>query len=136
LMKQLRRTIQTSIILITHDLGVVAEMCDRVVVMYAGEVVEESNVTSLFENPKHPYTQGLLNSTPKINQSDYKLESIKGNVPPPDKIPTGCKFHPRCPFAMDICKSQPPLLKQKGESKVSCWLYQDNNVENKVRKEV
>ncbi|MFA1820105.1 ABC transporter ATP-binding protein [Virgibacillus oceani] len=136
LMKHLRKKIQTSIILITHDLGVVAEMCDRVVVMYAGEVVEENNVISLFENPKHPYTQGLLNSTPKIHQSDYKLESIKGNVPPSDKMPTGCKFHPRCPFAMEICKSKPPLLKQKGDSKVSCWLYQDNNVENKIGEKV
>lgn len=136
LMKHLRREIQTSIILITHDLGVVAEMCDRVVVMYAGEVVEENSVTDLFENPKHPYTKGLLNSTPKVHQSDYKLESIKGNVPAADNMPTGCKFHPRCPFATDICKTVPPSLKQVGDSKVSCWLYQDNNIEQKIGEEV
>jgi|SRR5699024_8120637 len=130
LIKNIKKDIEMAVILITHDLGVVAEMCDRVAVMYAGKIVEENDVIGLFKHPKHPYTQGLINSTPKINQDDYSLKSIKGNVPAPDKMPSGCKFHPRCPFAMDICKETPPELKQEQEAKVSCWLYQ--NKETKV----
>ncbi|MTW87910.1 ATP-binding cassette domain-containing protein [Virgibacillus dakarensis] len=129
LMKELIEELQTSIIIITHDLGVIAEMVDRVVVMYGGEIVEQTNVYDLFENPKHPYTQGLLKSTPKIHELEYKLESIEGNVPSPDRMPSGCKFHTRCPFAMDKCKEEAPSLLSFGEdSAVKCWLYQDKKV--------
>lgn len=129
LMKKLSYEFDTSIIIITHDLGVVAEMVDRVIVMYGGQIVEENNVFDLFENPKHPYTKGLLNSTPKIHELHYKLESIEGNVPAPDKMPTGCKFHPRCPFAMEKCKQEEPEFLRNGEdSGVKCWLYKEEGV--------
>ncbi|WP_099159643.1 ABC transporter ATP-binding protein [Virgibacillus ndiopensis] len=126
LMQQLRNESNTSIMLITHDLGVVAEMCDRVVVMYAGEVVEESDVYTLFENPKHPYTKGLIGSVPKLGQDVEKLDSIPGNVPIPTNMPSGCKFAPRCEFAMDICwKKDPVLLETNDKHACRCWLYQD-----------
>ena len=128
LMKDLAKEEDTAILLITHDLGVVAEMADKVVVMYAGQVVEYTDVFTLFSNPKHPYTKGLLASTPKFFDSDEKLESIKGTVPTPDAMPKGCKFHPRCPFAMDICIAQEPALDQvEGlvEQEVRCWLYSE-----------
>lgn len=129
LMKELREELQTTILLITHDLGVVAEMADKVVVMYGGEVVEQNNVYDLFENPKHPYTKGLLHSTPKIQELDYKLESIEGNVPTPDQLPKGCKFNDRCPFAMDKCKGEdPPLIGMEEDSLVRCWLHEKKEV--------
>lgn len=128
LMNDLAKEEDTAILMITHDLGVVAEMADKVVVMYAGQVVEYTDVFTLFSNPKHPYTKGLLDSTPKFFDSDEKLESIKGTVPTPDTMPKGCKFHPRCPFAMDICVAQEPKLdKVEGpaEQEVRCWLYSE-----------
>ncbi|MBX9974703.1 ABC transporter ATP-binding protein [Cytobacillus firmus] len=129
LMKNLREEYNTSIIMITHDLGVVAEMADRVIVMYAGQIVEQNNVFELFKNPKHPYTQGLLNSTPKIHQLKDQLESIEGNVPTPSNLPKGCKFHPRCPFSMEKCSQQdPPLLQVDSESSVRCWLHEGKEV--------
>jgi peptide/nickel transport system ATP-binding protein len=129
LMKKLKEEYNTSIIMITHDLGVVAEMADRVIVMYAGQIVEQNNVFELFKNPKHPYTQGLLNSTPKIHQLKDQLESIEGNVPTPSNLPKGCKFHPRCPFTMEKCSQQdPPLLQVNSESSVRCWLHEGKEV--------
>ncbi|MFD2044610.1 ABC transporter ATP-binding protein [Ornithinibacillus salinisoli] len=125
LMKKITRELDTSIILITHDLGVVAEMVDRVVVMYSGQVVEENEVGKFFANPKHPYSKGLIRSTPSIDQED-NLESIKGSVPTPANKPSGCPFHPRCPFAMEICKSQAPENMYYGEEEmVNCWLYKE-----------
>ncbi|WP_438315711.1 ABC transporter ATP-binding protein [Sporosarcina sp. FA9] len=126
LMRELKSDFNTSILLITHDLGVVAELADKVIVMYAGQVVEEGDVFSLFESPKHPYTQGLINSTPKIDNDGEELISIKGNVPTSSNKPTGCFFHPRCPKAMDICQSKMPDLKQFEDTnnKVRCWLYE------------
>lgn len=125
LMRNLKKEFQTSILLITHDLGVVAELADKVIVMYAGQVVEEADVMSLFAEPQHPYTQGLIQSTPKIDAEEEVLNSIPGNVPAPDNKPSGCYFHPRCPFAMDICKKQMPDLKTNEQTgnKVRCWLY-------------
>ncbi|WP_436371367.1 ABC transporter ATP-binding protein [Cytobacillus sp. BC1816] len=129
LMKNLREEYNTSIIMITHDLGVVAEMADRVIVMYAGQIVEQNNVFELFKHPKHPYTQGLLNSTPKIHQLKDQLESIEGNVPTPSNLPKGCKFHPRCPFSMEKCSQQePPLLQVDSESLVRCWIHEGKEV--------
>ncbi|WP_203249180.1 ABC transporter ATP-binding protein [Sporosarcina beigongshangi] len=126
LMKNLKIEFETSILLITHDLGVVAELADKVIVMYAGQVVEEADVMSLYAEPKHPYTQGLIQSTPKIDSEVDTLNSIQGNVPTPSNKPSGCYFHPRCPFAMDICKSRMPELttNEQTGNKVRCWLHE------------
>nr|WP_202887528.1 ABC transporter ATP-binding protein [Cohnella zeiphila] len=132
LMKRLKEEQEMGMLLITHDLGVVAEMCDRVVVMYAGRVVEEAPVQELFSNPKHPYTKGLIQSVPKLRQKVRRLESIKGNVPDLSQMPPGCKFAARCPFAMEKCvASEPELIPLAGasERKSRCWLTQDEAVE-------
>ncbi|MGE6259979.1 ABC transporter ATP-binding protein [Heyndrickxia sporothermodurans] len=124
LMQQLQQQEDMSILLITHDLGVVAEMCDRVVVMYAGKVVEEASVYELFENPKHPYSKGLIGSVPKIGQKKDKLDSIKGNVPDPSNMPIGCKFAPRCKEAMPICfEKEPTSTRLENNRLCSCWHY-------------
>jgi peptide/nickel transport system ATP-binding protein len=129
LMRKLSDESDTSIMLITHDLGVVAEMCDRVVVMYAGKVVEEADVFTIFENPKHPYTKGLLDSVPKLGQKIGRLDSIPGNVPTPSNMPEGCKFAPRCSKVMDICRKQDPQLTAIEKNHTCrCWLYQNSGV--------
>ncbi|MGN7397776.1 ABC transporter ATP-binding protein [Peribacillus frigoritolerans] len=129
LMKNLRFDLNTSVMIISHDLGVIAELADRVLVMYAGQVVEEGNVFELFKAPKHPYTLGLINSTPKINDTKYQLDSIPGTVPSPSEMPTGCRFHPRCKFAMKKCVSQEPFLYElPSGSKIRCWLHEDKEV--------
>jgi oligopeptide/dipeptide ABC transporter ATP-binding protein len=115
LMKKLSKERDTGVVLVTHDLGVVAEMADRVVVMYAGRVVEEASVFELFSNPKHPYTKGLLKSIPKIDEQREELDSIYGTVPNPLDMPSGCAFHPRCPHVNSKCKSMEPLLEQISE---------------------
>jgi oligopeptide/dipeptide ABC transporter ATP-binding protein len=127
LMGSLKADLDTAIILITHDLGVVAESAARVVVMYAGKVVEEADVYSIFEEPLHPYTIGLLESIPRINRSAQKqsrLREIRGVVPIPSQLPAGCHFNPRCPKVMDVCRKEVPQLKaQKDGHHVRCWLY-------------
>lgn len=126
IMRELKEKINTSILLITHDLGVVAEMADYVVVMYSGKIVEEASVIELYENPKHPYTIGLLKSKPVINKFQDELYSIKGQVPNPLDMPEGCYFNPRCKMAKDICRKKRPILKKVGEGHyVSCWLYEE-----------
>ncbi|SEQ38515.1 ABC transporter ATP-binding protein [Piscibacillus halophilus] len=112
LMKKLKDELNTGVILITHDLGVVAEVADRVVVMYGGEVVEEAHVNEIFDNPVHPYTRGLLSSVPKMTGSVEELGAIQGSVPTPSQMPKGCKFHPRCPIATDLCKDEHPNLEE------------------------
>ncbi len=121
LMVSLQEEIGMSILLITHDLGVVAWMADNVAVMYLGKIVEYSDVRTIFKNPKHPYTKGLLNSIPKIGQKD-KLVPIEGSVPDPFERPIGCSFAPRCPYAMDKCKTEPMLEEIRPGHQVSCWL--------------
>ncbi len=124
LMLDLQRRFHTSIMMITHDLGVVAEMCEEVVVMYLGKVVEHAPVRPLFHDPKHPYTQGLLKSIPSLATKKERLEPIKGVVPDPLDAPSGCPFHPRCPYAMDVCKREAPPLKEVAPGhQVACWLY-------------
>lgn len=124
LMRKLKTSHNTAIMLITHDLGVVAEMCDRVIVMYGGKVVEQGEVITLFTNPKHPYTQGLLKSIPSLESEQKRLYSIKGNVPSPGSLRKGCTFAPRCEFAMDICKEQSPEFHQISSDHLSrCWLH-------------
>jgi peptide/nickel transport system ATP-binding protein len=126
LMRELRNTQGTSILLITHDLGVVAEMCDRVVVMYAGQVVEQADVFTLFERPSHPYTQGLMKSMPKVDQDLDRLDSIPGNVPLPGTIKQGCRFASRCPFVEEKCLAEePPLYTLQDGQQSRCWLHAD-----------
>jgi peptide/nickel transport system ATP-binding protein len=124
LMKDLQEETGTSILLITHNLGVVAETCDRVGVMYAGVMAEVGPVKSIFKNPLHPYTQGLINSIPNLSQDLARLDTIEGNVPNLIKPPSGCRFNPRCFYAMEICKSiKPPTIEVRPEHFVSCHLY-------------
>ncbi|MER2039627.1 MAG: ABC transporter ATP-binding protein [Solibacillus sp.] len=123
LMRNLSKGDQTAILLITHDLGVVAEMADRVVVMYCGQVVESADVYKIFEQPLHPYTKGLLDSTPKFFIEDEQLKSIHGTVPTMDNMPLGCKFCPRCTVAIDQCyKEEPKLTELSDGRQVRCWL--------------
>jgi len=125
LMNGLRREFQASIQFITHDLGVIAGMADDVVVMYLGRIVEGSTVDDVFHNPKHPYTQGLLNSIPSLVSRKDRLEPIKGVVPDPFDVPAGCGFEPRCPHAMEICKTRMPELKEVAPGhNAACWLYE------------
>ncbi len=124
LMNDLRKEFNTSIQFITHDLGVIADMADDVVVMYLGKVVEKAEVHELYHNPKHPYTQGLMNSIPSLASKKDRLTPIKGVVPDPFDIPAGCGFEPRCPHAMDICKTKRPELKEVAPGHTTaCWLY-------------
>lgn len=124
LLRELRREIDGSIILITHDMAVIAEVCDRVAVMYAGNIVEVAPATELFANPLHPYTQGLLASIPRPDASQVELKSIVGSVPNLIYPPSGCRFHPRCPKAFDRCpKVKPPLIQAGPDHFVECLLY-------------
>lgn len=122
LLKKIRNEHGSSILLITHDLGVVAEMCDRVLVMYAGQIVEEADVRTLFQQPKHPYTIGLLKSVPDLTTNKERLEPIPGNVPIMKNMPQGCRFAPRCGQVMDICKQSPPMQMEQNHH-CRCWLY-------------
>jgi oligopeptide/dipeptide ABC transporter ATP-binding protein len=122
LMKEMRSRNQMAIILITHDLGVVAEMADEVVVMYAGKVVEKADVATVFDRPHHPYTKGLLNSIPRLGDRRERLEVIKGMVPNPLNLPAGCLFKRRCPYAMPICDTAPPLQQVAPSHLSRCWL--------------
>ncbi|WP_096190437.1 ABC transporter ATP-binding protein [Evansella halocellulosilytica] len=129
LMRSLQDEMNMSIVLITHDLGVVAEACDDVAVMYAGDVVERSTVDELFEEPKHPYTKGLLSSIPDIDEEVEILSSIPGTVPSPHEMPRGCRFADRCPEAFDYCfKHEPEEFKVKSNSSAKCWLYSEEVV--------
>jgi len=122
LMKEMRSRNQMAIILITHDLGVVAEMADDVVVMYAGKVVEKADVATVFDRPHHPYTKGLLDSIPRLGDRRQRLEVIKGMVPNPLNLPAGCLFKRRCPYAMPICDTAPPLQEVSPGHLSRCWL--------------
>lgn len=129
LMRNLGSQMEMSIILITHDLGVVAEMCDRVDVMYAGRIVEEADVVELFQEPKHPYTQALIGSTPVLGEADKELTTIPGSVPNLIDLPPGCKFAPRCRARveneLEICTQEEPALKEIApDHTVRCWLYE------------
>lgn len=125
LMRKLNRESGAAIMLITHDLGVVAEICDRVAVMYAGKVVEEGTVQDIFKNPQHPYTKGLIQSVPRMDEKIDRLYSIPGNVPNPGSVPKGCRFAPRCDAVMSKCHEDLPELIALGlEHKSRCWLQQ------------
>jgi oligopeptide/dipeptide ABC transporter ATP-binding protein len=124
LLRDLQRDFHMSILLITHDLGVVAEMADHVAVMYASKIAEYADVNELYRNPKHPYTQGLFGSLPKLGVRQEKLNVIPGTVPNPTEFPAGCKFNPRCPRVMDICREvEPHLVEISPGHTCACHLY-------------
>lgn len=129
LMRELNTKLNTAILLITHDLGVVAETCERVIVMYAGQVIEEAPVQELFNQPQHPYTKGLIQSVPDIRKKEERLYSISGNVPIPGSVTKGCKFRDRCEFAFDRCFKEDPLLYRTSDvQKTRCFLYDEEGV--------
>jgi oligopeptide/dipeptide ABC transporter ATP-binding protein len=122
LLQDLQSRLKMSVLLITHDLGVVGEMCSEVAVMYAGQIVEQAEVHQLFQSPQMPYTESLLKSIPKLGMSQaQKLATIRGVVPSPLNWPTGCRFKPRCDYRFDRCDAQPPLF-DLGDQQAACWL--------------
>ena len=125
LIKELKDKTNTGVILITHDLGVIADMADDIIVMYAGRVVESGPIIDIFKDPKHPYTIGLMLSKPNILKKQDRLYTIQGNVPSPYTMPKGCSFSPRCDKCMDICKKEMPGMKSVTDNQaVRCWLYE------------
>ena len=132
LLRALQRDLGMSIVLITHDLGVVAEMAHRVVVMYAGSIVERADVGDLFARPRHPYTAGLLRSIPRLDGDSERLQPIEGNVPDAAAFPDGCRFHPRCPLVQDRCRREAPPENERARSvgapshRSSCWVVDES----------
>jgi oligopeptide/dipeptide ABC transporter ATP-binding protein len=123
LVKNLRQEVNTAVLLITHDIGVIAEMSDDVIVMYGGKVMERATVSQLIKDPKHPYTKGLLASIPSLGMKGRRLNVIAGAVPNPLNMPPGCPFAPRCPYAMEVCTTMPELKTLADGRQVFCWLY-------------
>lgn len=124
LLKKLRTELDMSIMLITHDLGVIVEMADRVIIMYLGKVVEEADIKTLFRETSHPYTLGLMKSIPKIESDNRRLHIIEGTIPKPGELIKGCSFHPRCPYADNRCRAEVPALQKVKEGhQVACWNY-------------
>lgn len=130
LLRKLQAELGMSILLITHDMGVAAEMADRVAVMYAGAIVEEGPVEDIFNQPSHPYTVGLLQSIPGFEgERGGELYTIQGTIPPIGQLPSGCRFHPRCPHATEVCRQkEPPEFMIGADHRTSCWLYEDKPV--------
>ncbi|MGD2059568.1 MAG: ABC transporter ATP-binding protein [Acidimicrobiia bacterium] len=127
IVRDLREKLGTAVIWITHDLGVIAGLADRVLVMYGGQIVEEALVGDLYGNPQHPYTEGLLGSLPRLDQKGGELINIKGTPPNLYKFPSSCSFAPRCPYVMDKCREEnPPLMEIGGGRKTACWWDLDN----------
>jgi len=130
LLDELVKKLGNAVILITHDMGVAAEFCDKMSVMYAGNMIEYARTTNIFENPHHPYTRGLLKAVPKIGRTD-ELQSIRGIVPDLVNPPSGCRFHPRCKHAMYICRKDfPPLIEIKSDHYVACYLYSKEGIKS------
>jgi peptide/nickel transport system ATP-binding protein len=124
MMQELKDKINTSILLITHDLGVVAEFCDKVAIMYAGEIVEYGTAHDIYEGAfNHPYTKGLFGSIPDIHSNAERLNPIEGLMPDPTSLPTGCKFHPRCPKSMEICMTEAPTIYEETGHRIQCHYY-------------
>lgn len=134
LLHELRDEFGLTIVIITHNIGVVAEIADRVAVMYAGKIVEMADVFGCFGSPKHPYTQGLLRSVPNIKLDGGELYKMKGAPPNLLRPPSGCRFHPRCPQVMDICRIEEPAFEpvDEGDQLAACWLYQEATVGQEI----
>ena len=125
MMRSLKEEFNTSMLLITHDMGIVAEMCDKVAVMYAGEIVEFGTLEEVLDNPKHPYTKGLFGSIPKLHEKTRRLKPIEGLMPDPANLPDGCKFHPRCPYSTDSCRcKEPENVPLEGTHYAKCLLFE------------
>ena len=125
LIREMNEELHSSVLFITHDLGVVSELCDTVIVMYTGHIVEQAPAGELFRDPKHPYTIGLLNAIPVITKDRKPLSTIEGMVPNPTERIKGCSFWPRCPHATERCRTVSPPMKQLSEErKVRCWLFE------------
>ena len=127
MLKEIQALTGAAIIFITHDFGIVARMCDRVAVMYAGKIVEQSDVVQLFDSPAHPYTEALLKSVPDLDTNVEVLPSIEGQPPSLDNLPEGCSFAPRCPYVFDKCSEYPPQFSVVGDQVARCWRYHDAN---------
>jgi len=127
LLKRLCTDYDTAVILITHDMGVIAEISDRVAVMYAGRLVEVGNVREIVKTPKHPYAQGLMGSIPSLHHKTEQLTQIDGAMPRLTEIQTGCAFHPRCPHSFDRCRHERPDLMETKTTRVACWLFENGN---------
>jgi oligopeptide/dipeptide ABC transporter ATP-binding protein len=125
MLKEIQAQTGAAIIFITHDFGIVARMCDRVAVMYAGKIVEQSDVMQLFDNPAHPYTEALIQSVPDLDTNVDLLPSIEGQPPSLDNLPEGCSFAPRCPYVFDKCSEYPPAFSTGMGQVASCWRYHD-----------
>ena len=122
-MNNLKDKFKTAMMLITHDLGVVAQVCDKVAIMYAGEIVESGSLEEVFENTKHPYTIGLFGSIPSLDEERSRLIPIRGLMPDPTNLPAGCKFNPRCPHAVDLCRQKSPNnIEVVSGHKVKCFI--------------
>ena len=129
MMKNLREQYNTSMLMITHDLGIVAEICDTVSIIYAGRIVEHGTLEDVFDYTRHPYTEGLFNSLPDLDHREQRLKPIKGLMPDPSNLPAGCAFCPRCDYAMEICKTQKPKRVYRNEEHyVECHLYNEENI--------
>ena len=125
LMRELKQNFNTAMIMITHDLGIVAETCDSVSVMYAGEIIESGTVEDVFQKiDNHPYTVGLFNCIPKLDSTEKRLTPIEGFMVDPTNLPTGCKFHDRCPYATERCGSELPKGYKKGTHEIKCFRYE------------
>ena len=125
MIRDLKRRMQTTLILISHDLGVVAQICSTVAIMYAGKIMEYGKLEDVFRNPLHPYTEGLFASIPRLDRSQRRLSSIPGLIPDPSNLPSGCVFHPRCPYRMDSCSQVVPRTTEWKGRKVQCLKYQE-----------
>ena len=128
MMTELKSKLNSSMLLITHDLGVVAETCDKVAIMYAGEIVEHGTLEDIFERTAHPYTVGLFNSLPSLDEDVERLKPIRGLMPDPSNLPAGCKFHPRCPYADEMCQTQEPSLREIGPGHICRCHHSDQSV--------
>jgi len=134
MIKELKAKLNTSLILISHNLGVVAQVCENVAIMYAGRIVEYGPLRQVFEKPLHPYTEGLLNSIPRIELDKTRLSPIRGMMPDPSVMPQGCIFRPRCPYAEDTCAVTAPRITEESGRQVMCLMH-EGIIANKMRAE-
>jgi len=132
MIKELKAKLNTSLILISHNLGVVAQVCENVAIMYAGRIVEYGPLQQVFKYPLHPYTEGLLNSIPRIELDKTRLSPIRGMMPDPSVVPQGCVFRPRCPYAEDVCAVTAPHITEKSDRQVMCLMH-EGIIANKMR---